>query len=109
MKMDKKLTATLEPLTKEAHRTLQRKLDELDDEGLERALSFLEPEMGGGTEDTEITLNIDELRGDRQHALRDLVNQILGQAGTPSLAAPLAMTFPVVEPPASPFSQRAAA
>jgi hypothetical protein len=80
----------------EAKRDLQRRLDLLDDDGMDRVLEFLKPEMGEGNQDDEVQLDLDGLTAARQHALVEVVDQILSQAATNS------STFPVVEPPLLP-------
>eukprot|EP00928_Gymnodinium_smaydae_P009585 TRINITY_DN13596_c0_g2_i1.p1 TRINITY_DN13596_c0_g2~~TRINITY_DN13596_c0_g2_i1.p1 ORF type:complete len:603 (+),score=122.10 TRINITY_DN13596_c0_g2_i1:85-1809(+) len=65
----------LEPLSKEARLELQKKLDLLDDDRLDKVMDFLKPELGD-TGDEEAELDINKLAPARQH---ELLNFVLGQ------------------------------
>jgi hypothetical protein len=76
----------LQPLSMEAKKTLQDRLDKLDDDGMDRVLEFLELDMryDGGT-DEEVQLDLDRLAPARQHALVQMVSDHLSaisQAGS---------------------------
>eukprot|EP00927_Polykrikos_kofoidii_P042984 TRINITY_DN37046_c0_g1_i2.p1 TRINITY_DN37046_c0_g1~~TRINITY_DN37046_c0_g1_i2.p1 ORF type:complete len:563 (+),score=88.93 TRINITY_DN37046_c0_g1_i2:71-1759(+) len=69
-------------ISMEEKRALQRMMDALTDEQLDRILDFLEPELGGADDD-EIQLNIDRLTPERQRALVKVVENEIGQTNQP--------------------------
>lgn len=72
--------ASARPLPQVETEALQAKIDQLDEAQLERVLDFLAPDLGEGSEDQEVQLELDKLSAVRQHALVQFVEAELASA-----------------------------
>lgn len=96
---------------------LQAKLDQLDNDQLDRVIDFLKLDMGDNLEGQEIQLDLDTLTPGRRHALIKFVDAELrkvssikaklGTSGSADAAAGMPLmspAFPVIEPGATPLA-----
>lgn len=67
-------SANRKPLDSEAKRALQEKIDALEDDFLDKVLSFLESDLNKEGDDENFDLDLDTLPPDRQHQLVQVVD-----------------------------------